>query len=355
MTIDLDKSQPPAAHDFATFLTRLPKAELHVHVVGAIRPTTLAELAAHRGVALPRSIETLYQYRNFYDFIELFRLAACSLVTASDFARVAYEYIETGHRVGNLRYVEFFFNPSYHYPHGVTYQTQLAGLVEGITAAQRDFPVSARLIPSIDREFGVAMAERVLDDVLAHPHAYVVGLGIDGPEDKGPPERFAPVFQRAGRAGLKRTAHVCEDYALTPATNYAVCRDVLGCDRLDHGYRLLTDETLCARARQDGITFTCCPKPSTRERDAIRLDAIKHMHAAGLAITLATDDPAMFETDIGEAYRRFFLGAHLGMADARAIALNAVNAAWLDEPHRAQLRQSFEDEIDALTRAFGGK
>ena len=63
----------------------------------------------------------------------------------------------------------------------------------------------------------------------------------------------------------------------------------------------------------------------------------------------------MFETDIGEAYRRFFLGAHLGMADARAIALNAVNAAWLDEPHRAQLRQSFEDEIDALTRAFGGK
>ena len=72
MTIDLDKSQPPAAHDFATFLTRLPKAELHVHVVGAIRPTTLAELAAHRGVVLPRSIETLYQYRNFYDFIELF-------------------------------------------------------------------------------------------------------------------------------------------------------------------------------------------------------------------------------------------------------------------------------------------
>ena len=60
-------------------------------------------------------------------------------------------------------------------------------------------------------------------------------------------------------------------------------------------------------------------------------------------------------TDIGEAYRRFFRGAHLGMADARAIALNAVNAAWLDEPHRAQLRQSFEDEIDALTRAFGGK
>ena len=63
-----------------------------------MRPTTLAGLAAHHGVALPRSIETLYQYRNFMVFIELFRLAARSLVTASDFARVAYEYIETGHR-----------------------------------------------------------------------------------------------------------------------------------------------------------------------------------------------------------------------------------------------------------------
>jgi glutathione S-transferase len=68
-----------------------------------------------------------------------------------------------------------------------------------------------------------------------------------------------------------------------------------------------------------------------------------------------TIDFAMFETDLGEAYRRFFLGAHLGMADARAIALNAVNAVWLDEPHRAQLRQSFEDEIDTLARVFGGR
>jgi adenosine deaminase len=352
MTIDPAKIQPPATHDFATFLTRLPKAELHVHVVGAIRPTTLAECAARHGVVLPRSIETLYQYRNFYDFIALSRLAARSLVTASDFARVAYEYIETGHRVGNLRQVEFFFNPSYHYPHGVAYQTQLAGLVAGITAAHRDFAVSARLIPSIDREFGVDVAERVLDDVLAHPHEYVVGIGLDGPEDQGPPARFAPVFQRAGRAGLKRTAHVCADYAATPAANYAVCRDVLGCDRLDHGYRLLTDAALCARAREDGVAFTCCPKPSTRERDAIRVGAITRMHAAGLVITLATDDPAMFETDIGEAYRRFFLGAPLGLADARAIVLNAVDASWLEEPSRAQLRQAFEDEIDALTRSF---
>ena len=352
MPMDPATNQPPAVHDFATWLTRLPKAELHVHVVGAMRPTTLTALAAHHDVALPRTSATLYQYRNFTEFIEVFRLAARCLVTTGDFARVAYEYIETGHRVGNLRYVEFFFNPSYHYPFGVAYQTQLAGLVEGLTAAYQDFGVRARLIPAIDREFGVTVAERVLDDVLAHPHEWVVGLGLDGPEDKGPPERFASVFQRAGRAGLKRTAHVCEDYAPTPAANYTVCRDMLGCERLDHGYRLLTDATLCARARADGVAFTCCPKPSTRDRDASRWDAIHHMHDAGLTITLATDDPALFATDIGEAYRRVCLGTRLGVAEARALALNAVQAAWLDEASRAQLRRGFEDEIDALTRTF---
>src|SRR5262249_34097035 len=208
---------------------------------------------------------------------------------------------------------------------------QLAGLIEGLTAAYQDFGVRARLIPSIDREFGVALAERVLDDVLAHPHEWVVGLGLDGPEDKGPPERFAAVFQRAGRAGLKRTAHVCEDYAPTPAAHYAVCRDVLGCDRLDHGYRLLTDATLCARARDDGVAFTCCPKPSTRDRDASRLDAIHHMHDVGLTITLATDDPALFETDIGEAYRRVCLGGRPRGGEGRPPALHARDAAGVRE------------------------
>jgi adenosine deaminase len=76
------------------------------------------------------------------------------------------------------------------------------------------------------------------------------------------------------------------------------------------------------------------------------------MHDAGLMITLATDDPALFETDIGEAYRRVCLGTRLGVTEVRALALNAVQAAWLEEPSRTQLRREFEAEIEALTRAF---
>jgi adenosine deaminase len=121
------------------------------------------------------------------------------------------------------------------------------------------------------------MAERVLDDARAS--ARVRWHGIDA-RRQGTARTIRTRLQRAGHAGLKRTAHVCEDYASTPATTMQ-CRDVLGCERLDHGYRLLTDEAICARARDDGVAFTCRPKPSTRERDAIRIGAIKHMYDAG--------------------------------------------------------------------------
>ena len=339
-----------ASIDRATFLQRIPKVELHCHVVGSLRPATLVALAKKHGLALPRPEATLYRYSGFYDFIDVFRLAARVLVDADDFARAAYEYVTDGQRAANLCHIELFFDPSYHYPHGVTYRTQLDGLLAGLRDAERDCGVSALLIPSIDREFGVPVAAQVIDDVLADRRDEVVGIGMDGPEDKGPPARFAQVYARAGAAGLRRTAHVCEDYAPTPAANYAVCRDVLGCDRLDHGYRLLTDPAMIARAKGDGVTFTCCPKPSTRERDGIRLDSIRGMAAAGLNITLATDDPLMFETDLADAYLRYFdvEQLHFDPDAVKRVALAGVDACWLDPPRKASLRTRFIREIDNL-------
>ena len=321
---------------WGVLMRRIPKVELHVHVVGSLRASTLAAFAAEAGLALPRPAHALYQYRGFYDFIEIFRLAARSMCRAAHFERAVHEYVQDAQRAGALAHVEFFFNPSYLYAQGVPYRTQLEGLLAGARAAERDFGVTVLLIPSIDREFGDDVAQRVVEEVLADRREEVVGLGLDGPEDRGPPERFAALFQRAGAAGLRRTAHVCEDYAPTPAANYLACRDLLGCERFDHGYRLLTDPAVVARARADGAFFTCCPKPSTRERDALRLGAIAAMCTAGLGVTLATDDPAMFATDLGEAYERALPEPDLDALERLCLA--GVDACWLDAGRRDALR-----------------
>ena len=338
----------PARIDLRTFLRRIPKAELHCHVVGTLRPATLAALAAKHRIALPRPEHALYHFRGFHDFIEVFRLASRVLVDADDFARVAYEYIESAHRDANLRHIEMFFNPSYHYPFGVAYATQLDGLLTGIRAARKAFGVSALLIPSIDREFGLDVAHRVMDDVLARRADEVAGIGLDGPEDRGPPAQFAAIYARAANAGLKRTAHVCEDYAPIPAANYLVCKDVLRCDRMDHGYRMLADPEIIRQAVAEGVPFTCCPKPSTRERDALRIDAIGRMSDAGIQISLATDDPLMFDTDLVDCYERACTAFNWDAARIKAVALAGVDASWLDPAAKAALRGECEREIDAL-------
>lgn len=334
---------------WSALLARVPKVELHVHVVGSLRAGTLAELAREAGLALPRAADQLYRYQNFYDFIEIFRLASQVLLRAEHFERALYEYVEDAHSRGALAHVEFFFNPSYHYAQGVTYRTQLDGLLSGIRAVKHDFGVSALLVPSIDREFGSDMAARVLDDVRSNRPDEVVGMGLDGPEDRGPPEAFAAIFAQIAAAGLHRTAHVCEDYAPTPASNYLACRDLLGCERFDHGYRLMSDPAVVAHARADGAIFTVCPKPSTRERDPIRQGAIRSMREAGLSVTLATDDPAMFDTDIADAYQRIF--PDFDPAGLRAVCEAGIDACWLDASGKSNLRRSLDAALDGLAIA----
>ena len=101
------------------YLRRIPKAELHCHLAGTLRATTVAELAARAGLALPRPADKLYQWPDFYGFLDVLRLTALVLRTPEDFSRAVYEYVEDAVRDGNLRHVEFFFNPDYFYPNGI--------------------------------------------------------------------------------------------------------------------------------------------------------------------------------------------------------------------------------------------
>src|SRR5216683_1046701 len=133
------------------YLRRIPKAELHCHLAGTLRATTVAELAQCAGLALPRPADKLYQWPDFYGFLNVLRLTALVLRTPGDFARAVYEYVEDAVHDGNLKHVEFFFNPDYFYPNGIDYPAMVDGMIEGIAAAEKKFGVSSLLICCIDR------------------------------------------------------------------------------------------------------------------------------------------------------------------------------------------------------------
>jgi len=342
--------------DFQTFLQRIPKIDLHCHLVGTLRPQTLAQLAQKHGLALPRPAEILYDFADFYDFLDVLRLASASVRSADDFSRVIYEALQDGHTAGHLRHAELLFNPQYFYPYGVSYRTMVDGMLDGMAGAERDFGVSALLVASFDRVIDAAGAMQILDDVLAYRKPQIVGIGLDGAERSGPPQRFAEVYARAGAAGLKRTAHVCEDNQTleeAPPSNYAICRDLLKCDRLDHGYNLLADPAMVIRARDEGLYFTTCTITSVTRNLERRRASIAKMVDLGLNVTLNTDDPVMFKTDIAHSYQVLFKSQpQWGVARARAFSFDGIAASWLDDGAKAALTHSFRTELDTLEAAL---
>ncbi|MDB5488950.1 MAG: Adenosine deaminase [Reyranella sp.] len=339
------------------YLKRIPKAELHCHLAGALRATTVAELAKHYGLPLPRPAEQLYQWPDFNGFLEILRLTASVLRTPEDFSRAVYEYCEDAKRDGNLRHVEFFFNPDYFYPNGIDYPSMVAGMADGVERVGRDFGISARLICCIDRSINSpAQAVEIVETALAHRHELVIGIGLDGNEGVGPPAIFAEAYALARKGGLRCTAHCCEDYLTpleAPPTNYLICRDVLRCDRIDHGYNMLASDFVMSEARKDGLYFTPCAWTSLLHNRPHRPQRIRRMVEAGLNVTINTDDPAMFKTDLGHGFMTLFETIGWGPDMARKFSLNSVEGSWLDESDKAVLRIDFRRQIAALDKEFG--
>ena len=339
------------------YLRRIPKAELHCHLSGTLRATTVADLAKRYGIELPRPAEKLYQWPDFYGFLDVLRLTSLVLREPRDFTRAVYEYCEDAKRDGNLRHVEFFFNPDYFYPNGIDYPTMVDAMIEGIHKVKKDLGISVLLICCIDRSTNTpAQAVEIVETAIAHPRKEVVGIGLDGAERAGPPATFAQAYALARRAGLKRTAHCCEDNQTlveAPPTNYLICRDVLRCDRIDHGYNMLASDFVMAEAKRDGLYFTPCAWTSLVANRPKRPVRIKRMVDAGLNVTINTDDPAMFETNLGHGFMTLFESNGWGPETARMFSLNSVEASWLSESDKAALRRSFRKEIAALDKEFG--
>jgi adenosine deaminase len=334
--------------DYAEYLRRLPKVELHCHVEGTLRPATVVDLATKHGIALPtEDVDQLYSYETIYEFLEIFRFVNSTVIDRDDFARVAYESLEDGVKLGNLKYREMFFNPTLHTPRGVPMATVIDGLADGIHAAEKDFGVRCFLIADVYRQDSPELALAMTEDVIANRVPELIGLGMDGAEAPDPPEKFVASFELAGKAGLRRTSHASED---APPTNITACLDVLGCERIDHGYHILSDEAVVARCRDEGIHFTCCPTSTAVVYGWPDLTAhpIKGMIEAGLKVHLNSDDPTMFRTDIGKEYVDFIGQNDYPPELAKELVLNGVDATWLDDSGKAALRKEFEAELATL-------
>ncbi|POF30850.1 adenosine deaminase [Roseibium marinum] len=337
--------------DVSRLIRKLPKAEIHIHLEGAIRPDTAMELAAKNGVGLPdcERVADLYSYDNLLDFLAVYGAIADSIVTVDDFRRITYEMLASA-ADNNCRYMEFFISPHAH--KGVPFARQFEGIRAGMAEAETDFGILSRIIPGMNRELGPAAGEHYLDEILANRGDDLIGLGLDYNEAPFPPEPYAGVFARARKAGLRLTAHAGESGA---AAFIAGSLDALKVERIDHGYNIVDDPALIARCRDEGIAFTCCPsttKYTTSWRDLADPDhPIRRMKAAGLAVTINSDDPPMFATDLGREFELAHSELGFTLQDLRTAILASLEAAWLDDTTRRAWTSAWAREIDDIIPA----
>jgi adenosine deaminase len=344
----------------AALARAVPKVDLHCHLTGSIAAATLIELAELRR----RELDVAY-LRDTFDVLgavgadrerKFFRgldIVAELMQTPDDLAFAVHAFARDARAAGNLQYAEMFVNPTALMRSGMTFVQVRDGLLEGAKTALVDAGVTVRFIACFLREEPTELAEHMLDELLLHRTDEFLGVGLDGPEHLpiSGHARFAGVFQRAGAAGLRRTAHLTE----TSARDLLVCLQELGCERIDHGYPVVDDPVMVQVLRDAAIPVTCCLS-ITRDIlgpvDARYLTAATHptttLLAAGIPVTLGTDDGALIGTDIGREYELAAEWYDWGLDDLGALSLAGLDAAWLDDGERAQWRRRFHRELQLL-------
>ena len=335
------------------FIKALPKAELHLHLEGAVSATTAIELAKKHGLNTGDFADAskIFEFADLGEFLRAYDIICSSIVDADDFHRVTYEML-TRCAANGARYVEFFFSPQQHLPSGVAYATMLDGIVAAIRDAERDHRVESRVVPALNRELGPEICGQFLDLVLSDRRPEVIGIGLDFNEVGHPPGPYARIFQRARNGGLHVTAHAAEN---GPSENVEASLDQLGCERIDHGYHVVDEPTLVAACRERGVFFTVCPTTTTHTTAFRDLSApghaIRRMVDAGLNLVINSDDPTLFHTDLVNEYSLFAL--HMGCAQRQLgdLSLNGLRASWLDESSKRSHIAEWSAEINRLLSA----
>lgn len=342
----------------AEYIQAMPKAELHVHLEGTIRPETLLELAADNGVSLPASdvdgLRRWYTFHDFDHFVAIYLVICDCLRRPDDFARAAYEY---GRSMAeqNIRYAEVTFSPGTHVlrPGGLAWDELLDAVNAGRARARAEFGVEMRWIPDIVRcnpETALTVAEWLISD--RSRAGGVVALGLGGPEVGYPPEWFAEAFALALRHRVHSNPHAGE--TVGPESIWGALRS-LGAERLGHGVRAIEDPALLEHLAAQQVPLEVNPTSNVclGVYPSYAAHPLKRLVEAGLLVTVNSDDPALFNTTLVDEYLHAIEGCGLSLDELEEVALNAARAAYLPPDDKATLIADFRDAYALLRAEYG--
>ncbi|MBI3941785.1 MAG: adenosine deaminase [Chloroflexi bacterium] len=339
-----------------SYLQAAPKAELHVHLEGAILPATLLILARRNGVDLPADtaagLQSWFAFHDFHHFSEVYVTITRCLKSVADYELITYEFGAQMARQ-HVRYAEVTFSPSTHARLGIPQNTFLDGLSQGRRRAQQELGVTINWVfdlvrnPAPDKR--VREADYTTQVAIESREIGVVALGLGGLETGNPPEDYQSWFEKARAAGLHSAPHAGE--LAGPASVWGALRS-LAAERIGHGVRAIEDPALVDYLAANGIPLEISPTSNIRlgVYPDLASHPLRRLYEAGVPLTVNSDDPPLFNTTLNEEISALPAPFGFTLAEIDEILLNGVRHSFLPAERKIALEAEFYAELRVLKR-----
>ena len=334
-------------------LRRLPKAELHCHLDGSLRPATMLELAREYDRPMPATdAESLREYmtvsdaKNLEDYLERFAVTLSVMQTELALERIAFELAEDAWRDG-VRYIEVRYAPVLNVREGLSLEQAVEAPLRGLARAQAEHGIIGRLIICAIRNMAPSVSQELAELAVAYRHRGVVGFDLAGGEVGNPAKAHARAFEYARMHDLACTCHAGEgDGAESVREAVHVC----GAHRLGHATRLIEDTSLTDYCNDRRIPLEICltSNVQTRAAESYAAHPFREYFDRGLNVVLNTDNRLMSGVTLTDEYVHAANSLGFTFAELSRVALNGFESCFLPHEERAKLVVAAEADIRAL-------
>ncbi|KTD15964.1 adenosine deaminase [Legionella lansingensis] len=323
----------------------IKKAELHSHLEGTIPPWLAKKLAKRNKMTLPPALfsddEHSYQYQDFLDFLKTFDKVAEVIRMPEDYYDITFEYLKMNAENDTI-YIEMMYSPDHaEQASGIHSCEHLKAIQQAIDDAEEKFNIIGRIIITGVRHFGIEAVTKVAKQATKEKESCIVGFGLGGDEINFPPKLFKKAYEIAAAGGLHCTVHAGE---FAPASGVLEAIQHLPVKRIGHGVQAIHCPETLAKLKDKNIALEICPSSN------ITLGLFKDMLAhplpqfvnAGITISLGSDDPPFFRTDLAKEYERVQQSYQYTDEQMKNFTVMAIESSFADDNTKAKLKKQLE-------------
>jgi len=333
-----------------TFIRKIPKAELHIHIEGSLEPEMMFEIGARNGIKLAyqsaAEVREAYQFSNLQSFLDIYYEGAGVLQVEQDFYDMTWAYLQKA-SAQNVRHAEIFFDPQTHTDRGIPFSTVINGIHRALGDAEPKLGITSELIMCFLRHLSAQKAMQTLNQAQPYKE-WIAAVGLDSSELGNPPSKFVEVFDKAREMGYLTVAHAGEE---GPPEYIWQALDLLKVSRIDHGVRCIEDRKLVDRLVKTQIPLTVCPLSNVKLHvfESMKQHDLKQLLELGICATVNSDDPAYFGGYVNENLLAVHEGLNLGENDIVRLVKNSFEASFLSEQKKKKLLK----EVDLFISKSG--